>query len=149
MRDRLALVALCVATASLTLGASRGSRAEHRLEIAGAQGAVWAYRIAPGQPFDVTFVHSQERTRWTQHYVAGDDGAIHQTGSTFGSYGAGMPTGPVRRTADGFESHVERRLVSIPMLSSKAAELTLIVEGRRMALDRWFPDFEAFEIRIR
>lgn len=148
MKARLRLLVMCLLAASCTLGASRLSRA-HRLEIAGAQGVVWASRIVAGQAFDVSFVHSQERTRWTQHYVADEDGAIRQIGSTFGSYGAGMPLGPVHRTGEGFESPVDRRFSSIPMLSSKAAELMLIVEGRRMALDRWFPDFEAFEIRIR
>lgn len=148
MTDRGALLIACLATAAIAFGAS-ATRGERRLEIAGRRGSVWASPVAPGQPFDVTFVHSQERTRWTQHYVVGRDGAIVQTGSTFGSYGAGMPLGPARLTAEGFVSAVGRRLESIRMLSSTSAGLALLVDGRRVALDRWFQDFEPFEIRIR
>ena len=147
MTGRLLFASLVVA--GLTLGAASSEVRQRRLEVAGAGGVVWSQAVLPGDTFDVSFVHSQERTRWIQHYRVAGDGAIRQTGSTFGSYGAGMPIGPVRLTKGGFEAPVDRRLPSIRMLSSKAAELTLVFAGRRMALDRWFQDYAAFEIRIR
>ena len=121
----------------------------HRLEIAEHGRVSWAHAVRAGDTFDVSFVHSQERTRWTQHYRVADGGSLMQTGSTFGSYGAGMPIGSAVRTDDGFTAPLELRLSAIPMLAAASAELTLIVEGRRVALDQWFQDYDAFEIRIR
>jgi hypothetical protein len=146
---RVRLLAACLIAGSLSLGASTAAGRRLHLEIAGRGGIVWSQAVSPGEPFDVSFLHSQEKVRWTQHYRVGHDGRIGQTGSTFGSYGAGMPMGPAHRAGDGFSAPVDLPLASIPMLGSAAAGITLTIEGRALALDRWFQDFEPFEIRLR
>ena len=119
------------------------------LEISAGARVAWRAPIHAGERFDVSFVHSQERTVWTQHYVASRDGRIRQESSTFGSYGAGMPRERVTRSPEGFTARVDRRFASIPMMHSHAARLTLRYRGRTFAMDRWFADYERFEIRVR
>lgn len=120
-----------------------------RLEIVGRDHVVWSAPIRDGERFDVSFIHSQEQTRFVQHYVAKSDGSVAQDGVSFGSYGAGMPLGRVVRTGELFTAHVQRRLVAVPMLSSHAARLRLRYRDRDVAIDQWFDDFDPFEIRIR
>lgn len=120
-----------------------------RLEIAGPHGVVWSRPIAAGEPFEVAFVHSQERTPFDQHYIARRAGLIEQDSVRFGSYGAGMPMTAVVISDSSFVAAVERRLTAVRMLSSHAARLRLRYRGRELRIDQWFDDYEPFEIRIR
>jgi hypothetical protein len=139
---------LAVLIATTLLADVAGSR-ERRLEIAGSGRVVWSSPIRAGERFDVSFIHSQERTLFVQRYVAGADGTVEQDEVQFGSYGAGMPLEPVARGGDRFTARVQRRLAVVPMLSSRAAQLRLRYRGNDVAIDQWFDDFEPFEIRIR
>ena len=143
---RLGKVAILVATTVLADVAGSGDR---RLEIAGSGRVVWSAPIRAGERFDVSFIHSQERTPFVQHYVAGSDGGVEQDGVSFGSYGAGMPLEPAVRGENRFTAQVRRRLAAVPMLSSHAARLRLRYRDRDVAIDQWFDDFDPFEIRIR
>jgi hypothetical protein len=137
-------VTLCAAASS-----AGDAAAPRALEITAGGRVTWRAPIAAGERFAVSFMHSQERTRWTQHYVAVNDGRIRQVASTFGSYGAGMPLGEVTRSPAGFTAHTDRRFSSIPMMNSRAAQLTLRYRDHTFAIDRWFADYERFEIRVR
>jgi hypothetical protein len=133
----------------LAVWSSAGLTRSARLEIAGNDLVVWSAPIRAGERFDLSFIHSQERTLFVQRYIAGPDGSVEQDEVMFGSYGAGMPLEPVARSGDRFTARVQRRLAAVPMLSSRAAQLRLRYRGRDVAIDQWFDDFEPFEIRIR
>lgn len=137
-------VALCAVVS--TAGDTAAPRA---LEIVARGRVTWRAPIAAGERFAVSFLHSQERTLWTQHYVALNDGRIRQVASTFGSYGAGMPLGEVRRSPAGFTARSDRYFASIPMMHSRTAQLTLQYRGHTFAVDRWVADYERFEVRLR
>jgi hypothetical protein len=139
---------LCV-VACASISATHHAAAPRALEIGAGGRVVWRVPIAVDERFELSFVHSQERTLWTQHYFAGADARIWQDASTFGAYGAGMPDGRATRSAEGFTVRVNRRLSSIAMMNSRAAELRLRYRGHTFALDRWFADYERFEIRVR
>jgi hypothetical protein len=136
-------IVLCAAVSS-----AGDTVAPRALEITAGGRVAWRAPIEAGEPFAVSFMHSQERTLWTQHYVA-LNGGIRQVSSTFGSYGAGMPLGEVTRSPAGFTAPTDRRFTSIRMLNSRAAQLTLQYRDHTFAIDRWFADYERFEIRVR
>jgi hypothetical protein len=139
---------ICVVAALCGIGAEAKGADLTRLQVASRGTVVWAAPIERGERLDVSFIHSQERTLWTQHYRLGDDGALWQQGSTFGSYGAGMPLGRVERTSTGFTDHTTFRVGGVRLLNWKPAHLTLHYRGRAIALDQWFEDYEPFEIRV-
>jgi hypothetical protein len=139
-----ALVLLAAAVAGCN------DRPHLQLQIAaGGDRVVWSTPIALGERFHVSFVHSQEKVRWSHHYLAAAGPAIVQDGSTFGSYGAGMPMSPVERRNASFIASGVQHVGSIPMLSWRAAGTELNVHGTNVSLDQWFGDYERFEIRIR
>lgn len=119
-----------------------------RLEICSGSRVVWSAPVAPGDTFDLRFIHSREHVPWTQHYHVAPAG-IWQRGSTFPAYGAGMPIGPARPTPAGFLSTEVRALGEIKMMGHRDAAMTLLLRGRSIPLDRWFGDFEPFSIRLR
>jgi hypothetical protein len=138
----------CCLAALCSLSAGTDGSAPHWLRIATEDRVVWQAAIATGERIDFSFVHSQERTLWTQHYRVGDGGVLWQEGSTFGSYGAGMPTGPTRRSRAGLTEATIRRLGAVHLLNSKRAHLMLHYRGRTIAVDQWFEDYEPFAIRV-
>lgn len=138
----------CVAAALSTVGPVAVDPVGVQLQIAANQHVLWAAPVSRGELIDVSFVHSQERTLWTQHYRVGEDDVLWQDGSTFGSYGAGMPLGDVQRTRAGFRDHTTLRVDVVRLLNWKPAQLTLHYRGRAIALDQWFEDYEPFEIRV-
>ena len=120
-----------------------------RLEIVSGDRVLWSLRVQAGDTFEVAFRHSQESTAWVQHYRVGDDRAIWQDGSTFGSYGAGMPLLPVHRDGRGFHTRQRRRIGELRMLSSTAAGLRVDLRGRTLEVGRWLDDYAPFAIRVR
>lgn len=138
----------CVLVAWCSLGARAAIPAAHHLEITVRNRIVWRAPVALDERFDLSFVHSQERTLWTQHYRAGADGQLWQEGSTFGSYGAGMPLGRTFRSARGFTVATRRRLGTLRLLNSRSAQLTLFYRGQPLPIGRWFEDYEPFALRV-
>jgi hypothetical protein len=120
-----------------------------RLEVVSHDRVLWSTPVQPGDTFEIAFQHSQERTAWVQHYRVGIDRAIWQDGSTFGSYGAGMPLMAVNRDHGGFHTRQRRRIGELRMLSSTAAGLRMDMNGRTLEVGRWFDDYEPFAIRVR
>jgi hypothetical protein len=130
-------------------GIAAGSSPQiEQLQIASGGYVAWEGPIERGERIDVSFVHSQERTLWTQHYRVGNDFVLWQDGSTFGSYGAGMPLGRVQRTGAGLTNRTTLRVGVVRLLNWKPARLTLHYRGHTIALDQWFEDYEPFEIRV-
>jgi hypothetical protein len=142
------LLMVCCAGVAATSGVTPSIPA-HRLEFEGAGLGTWQAPLAEGESFAISFVHSQEKTLWIQHYRAAEDGTIAQTGSTFGSYGAGMPLEATRLTPLGFTVPLNRRFHAIQMRNSRDAQLTLHYRSHRYAIDQWFEPFAPFEIRVR
>jgi len=141
--------------AGLLVPVIAASGAVHHLELVSSGGRVtWRAPIASGEAFDLQFVHSHERCLWIQHYRAGRDGAIYQTGSTFPCFGAGMPAGstdgsPVVRTADGYLVAAPARIGELQMMNSKDAGITVVWRNQRVLISRLFDDFERFTMRVR
>ena len=139
----------------LLLAASAPVGTARHLELVSSAGRVaWRGPIATGEGFDLQFVHSHERCLWTQHYRAGQDGAIEQTGSTFPCFGAGMPAGsadgsPARRTPNGYLVAAPARIGELHMINSKDAWITVVWRNQRVSISRLFDDLQSFTMRIR
>ena len=123
-----------------------------RLQVVDAKGNTkWERPIRADERFDLFYVHSSERCRWTQHYAAGPGRRITQTASTFPCFGPGMPVSGelIRRSAEGFTIAAPRSLDSIDLMNWAPAGLTLRYRHQAIAIGPWFDDYEAFSIRIR
>jgi hypothetical protein len=130
--------------------ATVGDGEARRLELLNERGRrVWVGPLAAGESFDVSFVHSAERCRWTQHYRE-HARRIEQTASTFPCYGAGMPTDrPTETTAAGFRVAAVQDLRALVMWHSSVADITI---GHRAAVHRvadHLNDGERFVLRVR
>lgn len=141
--------AACVVFA-LVATASPGDHLSRRLEVVGETGAVvWSAPLAARETFDLSFLHSAEGCRWTQHYRERAR-HIEQVASTFPCYGAGMPTGaPTHVGAAGFTVPALRDLGQVAMMSSRSAGLVLHHRGRARELGRLLADGEPFVLRVR
>jgi hypothetical protein len=137
-----------------TRGSGRISPGVTEIEVRVAAGRpVWRAPIAAGEPFELAFTHSVERSRWVHHYTAAP-GAVEQRGSTFVAFGAGMPAWgaggeALLLTPDGYYAPAPMRIPILRMLNSRTAGLTLRHRGRLVPIGDLLDDFEAFEIRIR
>lgn len=114
---------------------------------------VWRADLRPGEPFDLSFVHSAERCRWTHHYRATPSG-VWQEGSTAPCLGAGMwgassEREPAARTEQGYLVRAPRLVGEISMLGSRRADLALTLGARCVRLSPMLRDFEPFSVRIR
>lgn len=150
-RTGLGLLAACVA---LCAGGHQPA-AGHGLvlEVVTAQGLVWRTAVRPGERFDLSFVHSSERCRWTHHYRATASG-IWQEGSTAPCLGAGMWDGSsdglaVIRAERGYVVSAPRLIGELSMLGSRRADIALALGARSVALSPMLRDFEPFTVRIR
>ncbi len=77
------LAGLFAALCGISAGAA--GTEPHWLRIGTEHGVVWQAAVVPDERIDLSFVHSQERTVWTQHFRVGADGVLWQDGSTFES----------------------------------------------------------------
>jgi len=148
---------LAVLTVCALLTASRGDSAPGGaclLELVSGGRVAWSARVWRGEAFAVSFEHSAERCRWTQHYRVGVDRLIEQVSSTFPCIGAGMPWSstdgsPAIHTRDGYTLAAIRPLQDIHMRNSRRARLRLAVDGRQVDVSRLFDDFQPFTLRLR
>jgi hypothetical protein len=115
----------------------------HVLEVRGAGGAgtvLFMKRVAPGDTFTLSFVHSVERSDVTDHFRIDDDYRIILYQSDFGSLNTGLPAvvsgGEVfERTGRGFRlSNIGRVLPEIRLQVSAEWGGTLAVQGRVVSL---------------
>lgn len=124
-----------------------------RLEVADGRGRiVGVVAVHPGEACDLSFRHSVERVPWRQHYVV-RAGGLDQTGSSFPSYGAGMPSTPEegRYSRQGgwlrYEARV--RLGPVTWLNSREAGVTLRCGDRMLALSDLVDDMATFSVSVR
>jgi hypothetical protein len=144
LRVMIGAIALGLAAATMLLPAR-----ELALEVAAGDRIVWRTAVEKGEAFDVSFTHSSERCRWTQHYRARARG-IDQTASTFACFGPGMPAaGAATRSAAGYTVAASRRLGEIPMLNWQAAQIAITHRGRTRPIGGELADFEPFRVRVR
>jgi hypothetical protein len=123
-----------------------------RLQVVDAEGvAKWEAPIRSGEPFDLVYLHSSERCRWTQHYVAGPGRRITQTASTFPCFGPGMPVAGemVQRSAEGFTVAAPGSLDSVDLMHYAPAGMMLRYRREAVAMGPWFANYDVFSIRIR
>jgi len=127
-----------------------GDGAARRLELLDEQGRrVWVEPLAAGESFDVSFVHSSERCRWTQHYRE-HARRIEQTASTFPCYGAGMPTDrPTETTTAGFTVATAQDLGELVMWHSRGADITIAYRAAAHRVADHLNDGERFVLRVR
>jgi hypothetical protein len=149
---RLSAACTLIVVATMLLVALPGHGAERpALEIVRADGhVVWRAPIDEGERFDLVFIHSQERSPWAHHYVAGAGRRIVQTASTFSALGAGMPAhAPTRLTSSRFTTEMPLDIGVLEMIHSTAAAFTIQHRGRDIPLASLLDDFDRFAIRIR
>ena len=120
------------------------------LEVVTGGHAVWRGAVAEGEALDLSFIHSSERCRWTQHLHVRRD-AIEQSASTFSCFGPGMPvwTPATRRSAEGYTVPAHLRLAAIPMVNWRPAAITLRYRGQTLAIGEWIDDWARFDVRVR
>lgn len=121
-----------------------------RLELLNERGRrVWVEPLAAGESFDVSFIHSSERCRWTQHYRE-HVRRIEQTASTFPCYGAGMPTDrPAETTADGFKVAAVQEIGELVMRHWRDADITIGHRGAAYRVADHLNEGERFVLRVR
>lgn len=148
MTRTTAAAAGLLAFASTTIAIGDGEA--RRLELLNAQGRrVWVEPLAAGESFDVSFIHSSEGCRWTQHYRE-HARRIEQTASTFPCYGAGMPTDrPTETTPAGFTVAAVHDLGEIVMRHSRGADITIAHRGAAHRVADHLNDGERFVLRVR
>jgi hypothetical protein len=142
----------CLGAVLFVLADAGAGQTIHRLQIVDAGGATkWEAPVRPGERFDLTYIHSSERCRWTQHYTAGPGMRITQTASTFPCFGAGMPVAGevLRRSAEGFTVAAPRSVDAVDLMQWAPAGITLRYRHRAIPISSWFADYDAFSIRIR
>ncbi len=149
---RTGLIVL-VAGAALGTGGDPAVRSGLALEVVTSRGVVWRTAVRPGEGFDLSFVHSAERCRWTQHYRVTASG-IWQEGSSFPCLGAGMWAGPgdeapVVRTRLGYTARARRPIGELSMLNWARGDIVLQVRDLRVRLSSRLEDFEAFRLQVR
>lgn len=127
-----------------------GDGEARRLELLNERGRrVWVAPIAAGESFDVSFIHSSERCRWTQHYRE-HARRIEQTASTFPCYGAGMPTDrPTETTSAAFRVAAAQELGELVMRHSRGADITIGHRGAAYRVADHLNDGERFVLRVR
>ncbi len=148
----LAVLAVCA-----LLTASRGDGApggDCTLELVSGGGVAWSARVRRGEAFAVSFEHSAEHCRWTQHYRVGADRRIEQVSSTFPCIGAGMPWSstdgsPAIHTRDGYTLAARRVLEDVHMRNSLRARIRLVVGDQQVDVSGLFDDFQPFTLRLR
>jgi hypothetical protein len=148
----LVVLAVCaLLTASRGDGAPGGACT---LELVSGGRLAWSTRVWRGEAFAVSFEHSAERCRWTQHYRVSAGGGIEQVSSTFPCIGAGMPWSstdgsPAIRTREGYTLAAIRALQDIHMRNSLRARIRLVVGDQRVDVSGLFDDFQPFTLRLR
>jgi hypothetical protein len=148
--------ALAVIVIGASLMAARDGRSQvvHRLELVSEQAIVWSGELRSGGLFEVSFEHSAEKCRWTQHYRAAGPGRIQQLSSTFPCIGAGMPWSstdgsPAIRTREGYTLVAARTLADIHMINSCQGQILLSVGNQHVDVSSRMDDFQRFTLRIR
>ena len=129
-----------------------GPTAGHVLALVSGARIAWSSHVRTGEPFSLSFEHSAEKCRWTQHYVVASGGRIEQVSSTFPCIGAGMPWSssdgsPAVRTMDGYTLAALRLFHDIHMRNSLRAWIVLSVGDQRVDVSRLFDDFPAVHPR--
>lgn len=110
------------------------------LEVTGAGQAVFMKRVAPGDTFSLSFVHSVEKSTVTDYFRIDGDYRIILYQTEFNSLNTGLPAvvseGEVfERTARGFRlSGLARVLPEIRLQVSAAWGGTLAMDGREVSL---------------
>jgi hypothetical protein len=131
-----------LATAVLALLAA-GWIPFHVLEARGAAGsgkAAFVKRVAPGDTFTLSFVHSVEQSEVTDYFRIDDDCRIILYQTEFGSLNTGLPAvvseGEIfERTDRGFRlSGLSRVLPEIQLQVSAAYGGTLTMKGKEVSL---------------
>jgi hypothetical protein len=124
------------------------------LEVTAGDKVIWRGAVERSEPFDLAFIHSSERCRWTQHYRAARAGDVEQVASTFSCFGSGMPSvaadgAPVHRSPRGYTVSAPAHIGDLPMMASRSADIVLEYRGRTIPIGRWFADFERVTVRVR
>jgi len=145
---------LLLALALLLMTDAADRRDGLHLEIVGTGGPVWHSVIQKHERFELSFVHSSERCRWTHRYYAADVGHIEQLDSTFTCFGAGMPVvtsdgSPLVRTRDGYVARAEADLGDLTLMAWRRGKITLAFRGNTVAFGPMFDDFERVTVRLR
>lgn len=88
-------------------------------------------RTAVGEPFELRYVHSVEKTPVSEYFTLNETGAVVLTGTRFHGFGAGLPTdgaeGTFSRDGDAFViSDWERLIGQLRVRLSPMNEYTLI-----------------------
>jgi len=115
----------------------------HGLEVRESGGTgrvVWLKRVAPGDTFTLSFIHSVEKSEVTDYFRIDDDHRIILYQTEFGSLNTGLPAvvseGEVfERTDRGFRlSGLRRVLPEIQLQVSEAYGGTLAIGGTAVSL---------------
>jgi len=134
----------------LVLNSDIRTTAPLNLQIVAGGKLVWTASIQPGEEFDLAYEHSREHSTWIHHYVAMNEGSIHQVSSTFSAFGAGMPlTGATVRTAAGFTIRQSQWLGELRMLNWRPSAITLRYRRKEILIGQRLSDFEPFVVRVR
>jgi hypothetical protein len=108
-----AFAILSIAACGVLLPASGGCRAGERIVISGP--ASQQVFVLPGKTFDLSWIHSVERTEWRETFAIDPSGRIALAASEFASAGAGLPGMPngreIVRLSDGKMRLTGSRLV--------------------------------------
>jgi hypothetical protein len=149
-----AFAALVVSGLLVASQGDTGPRARHVLALVSGGRVAWSSPVRTGEAFTLSFEHSAEKCRWTQHYRVVSGGRIEQVSSTFPCIGAGMPWSssdgsPAVRTPDGYTLAAFRLFDDIHMRNSLRAGIVLSVGDQWVDVSRLFDDFQPFTLELR